>query len=94
MVYADWIEEEYRLHAEFANLPQLPDELFYEGWIVGGAESLVSTGELTFVEGVYVNDYTNAKNLTNGLRYVLTIEPRDNDPTAAEHVLEGEFEQL
>ncbi len=51
MAYATFEDNKYKLYATFSNLPELPANLFYEGWIVGGAEGIVSTGELKRVNG-------------------------------------------
>ncbi len=92
MAYATFEDDKYKLNASFSNLPELPENLFYEGWIVGGAEGIVSTGELKLVNGIFINEFIDNKNLTDSKRYVLTIEPRDGDSAPAPgHVVEGNF---
>jgi len=78
----------YEMVALFNNLPALQDDYFYEGWVVKG-RSVISTGEAVQKDGVWVNVYTNNKDLTDHEFYVLTLEPRDGDPAPAGHVLEG-----
>ena len=87
-------ESEYVLVAEFENLPELDDSLFYEGWVVGGAEGIVSTGALVLENGIFTNTYTDERDLSDSKRYVLTLEPNDGDPAPADHVVEGDFIQL
>ena len=92
MAYATIEGGMYKLYASFTNLPELPENLFYEGWIVGGAEGIVSTGELKLVNGIFINEFTDERNMTDSKRYVLTLEPRDGDPAPAPgHVVEGDF---
>ena len=92
MAYATFDDNEYKLYASFSNLPELPENLFYEGWVVGGAEGIVSTGELKLVSGVFVNDFMDERDMTDSKRYVLTLEPRDGDPAPAPgHIVEGNF---
>ena len=92
MAYAAFEDDKYKLYASFSNLPELPENLFYEGWIVGGSEGIVSTGELKLVNGIFINEFTDDRNMTDSKRYVLTLEPRDGDPAPAPgHVVEGDF---
>ena len=81
---------EYKVVATFENLPDPAGDAFYEGWIVNQSEgSVLSTGELEKVDGVYTNTYTSDEDLTDHTFYVLTIEPNDDDPMPADHVVEG-----
>jgi hypothetical protein len=82
----------YTLIAEFQGLPELEEDFFYEGWIVRQGENLsvISTGEVLYENtGSVVNRFTAERDLADHDFYVLTLEPRDNDPEPAEHILEG-----
>lgn len=82
------LDGEYTVVATLNDLPELTDGFFYEGWLVG--DSVVSTGEAVLQEdGSYINTYTTNNDLTSFTRYVLTLEPRDDDPAPADHVLDG-----
>lgn len=89
--YSVAADQGYVMYATFENLPALEEGFFYEGWIVrrGAEMSVISTGELSMVDGVYTNTYTSDADLTDHDFYVLTLEPRDNDPAPADHILEG-----
>ncbi len=79
------------VYAEFQNLPNPGPDNFYEGWIVRqtGWFNFYSTGEAEFKDGKWINEYTHPWDVLDHKFYVLTIEPRDNDPAPAEHVVEG-----
>lgn len=79
------------VYAMFEYLPDAWPDNFYEGWIVrmSGWLSVLSTGELIMKDGVYVNDWSTIDNIDDHTFYVLTLEPRDNDPAPADHVLEA-----
>jgi hypothetical protein len=40
-------------------------------------------------DGMLVNHFTAESDISDHTFYVLTLEPRDNDPEAADHILEG-----
>lgn len=81
----------YNLLATFDNLPDPQGTDFYEGWIVRRADpfSVISTGRVEKVDGAYINIYSSGEDLTDHDFYVLTIEPDDNDPAPADHIMEG-----
>ncbi len=93
---AHWYEDEsrYQLLASSSTLPALEDGFFYEGWVVrADPQSVISTGALEQGEtGAWVNDFSSDENLTDHVRYVLTLEPDDGDPAPAEHILDGTLE--
>jgi len=83
-------DQNYTLSAEFSNLPPLTNGDFYEGWIVRKDPfDFISTGKTTIVDGSQINSYSSDQDLTDYDFYVLTIEPDDNDPSPAKHILEG-----
>jgi len=85
----------YTLFAEF-DIPDLPNnEAFYEGWVVRKSPlSIISTGRLEQVDGMWYNTFAIDKNLLDHRQYVLTLEPEDGDPAPAAHVVEGDFKDL
>jgi hypothetical protein len=88
------LNDQYILLARFENLPELSDDYFYEGWVVGGENGVVSTGELVIEEGIYFDRYTGDASLIDSKRYVLTLEPRDGNPAPADHIVEGDFSTI
>jgi hypothetical protein len=92
----------YTLQAEFPNLPALEEGFFYEGWIVRPEPlSVISTGKLMdhleaadvypIDDGAFINSFDSKEDLTDHIKYILTLEPDDGDPAPAAHVLEGTF---
>ena len=77
--------------AQFDSLPDAGPDNFYEGWIVrmSGWVSVLSTGELEMRDGSYVNDWMIWDDIADHTFYVLTLEPNDNDPAPADHILEA-----
>lgn len=90
--FYDVMEGETRAFASFK--VDAPGEgFFYEGWLVCNKKPY-STGEL-FLEDGYYNNWFSSKDLPeNCQKYVLTIEPDDNDPAPADHVMDGKFQKL
>lgn len=92
---AGFEDGEYRLDVTFSNLPDPTSVNFYEGWIVNTLTGdFLSTGELTLeAEGEYSNSFTSTIDyIASGhLRYVLTLEPNDNDPAPDVHIVEGDM---
>lgn len=87
---AGFVNQTYNLSASFANLPDPEQGYFYEGWVVRKEPfDFISTGEAEKLGGVYSNLYKSETNLMDYDFYVLTIEPDDNDPAPAGHILEG-----
>ncbi len=80
----------YMFHAKFQDLPLLQNGDFYEGWVVRREPfHFISTGKIVEVNRELVNTYLSSDNLLEHDFYVLTLEPDDNDPSPATHILEG-----
>lgn len=84
-------EDGTRVYAEFEGLSDAGSDNFYEGWIVRQSWwlSVLSTGELTENNGIMINDRSTSDDISDHTFYVLTLEPRDNDPAPADHILEA-----
>jgi len=76
---SDFTDGVYNMYATFENLPAPQGDDFYEGWIVrtGANFSVLSSGKLEMMDGVYTNSYSSGEDLTDHAFYVLTIEPND-----------------
>ena len=75
-------------------LPDPPEGYFYEGWLVRSRPfDFFSTGE--FIQ--HVDDlkwylvYESDDDKRDYNKVIVTLEPSNNDPAPAEHVLEGVF---
>ncbi|MCA9364955.1 MAG: anti-sigma factor [Candidatus Moranbacteria bacterium] len=89
---AGFVDGEYFSYVVFDSLPALENGFFYEGWLVRRGESMdvLSTGRVGKLStGKYTDLYASSKDLTDHDYYVLTLEPDDDDPAPAEHVVEG-----
>ncbi|MFA6392292.1 MAG: anti-sigma factor [Patescibacteria group bacterium] len=87
---ANFENAKYDLLVTFENLPDPEGTNYYEGWIVRSyPQSVVSTGVVVKDGGIYKNTYTTDQDLTDHDFYVLTLEPDDNDPAPAIHIMEG-----
>jgi len=88
---ASFKDGSYSLLVTFNNLPDPEGTDFYEGWVVrkGQQFSVISTGKVEKIDGIYTNTYLSGENLTDHDFYVLTIEPDDDDPAPADHIVEG-----
>lgn len=85
----------FSVRAIFRTLPAPSGDDYYEGWIVRkNPLSVVSTGKVSTVEGVYENAFTSDVDYSDHTFYVLTLEPNDNDPAPADHILEGALELI
>jgi len=90
LAQAVYEDGEYRLMATFENLPIPKGSDFYEGWIVRKKPmSVISTGRVEMDGGIFLQFYASETDLTGHDFYVLTLEPDDNDPAPALHILEG-----
>ena len=81
-----------KLYANFM-IEDPAEDYFYEGWLVCNSKPY-STGELTKFEGLYENIFYSTDVPEDCEKYVLTIEPNDNDPAPADHVMDGEFKAI
>lgn len=89
---ATFADGKYMLLATFTDLPDPAPGFFYEGWVVRKSPfHFISTGRVEKQDGIYTNEYLSTTDFTDHARYVLTIEPDDNDPAPAEHVVEGDM---
>lgn len=85
-------EGRYSVSATFENLPDPKDTDFYEGWLVSSDPvAVISTGRAIKEDGKYVNRFETETDASHFTMYVLTLEPDDNDPASAYHILEGTF---
>ena len=82
---------EYKMVATFNEIPDPGPDHFYEGWIVIPSSRFISTGKVEQVDGVYTNTFSSPEDMTEYTKYVLTLEPDDNDPAPAEHIVDGDF---
>ncbi len=75
------------------NLPALTNDDFYEGWIVKGLFSIVSSGKMEFdsARNEWILDYVTDGDKTDHKTIVITQEPNDGDPAPAKHIIEGKF---
>lgn len=85
-------------HTVTATLPEIDREAyFYEGWLVRKVPfDYFSTGEMvTNKEGEFVLEWEGEEGASYAdyTEVVITLEPRDNDPSPADHVLEGTFRE-
>ena len=90
---ADYLNDKYMLIAEFENLPEPQDGDFYEGWVVRSDPfDFISTGKAVLENDEYINRFLSEENWLDHTQYVLTLEPDDDNPAPATHILEGELE--
>jgi len=91
---ATLVDGQYNLLATFRNLPQPQGDDFYEGWVVRRDPfEAISVGRVEKISGAYINSYISSTDLTDHAFYVLTLEPNDNNPAPADHIVEGEMYQ-
>lgn len=82
----------YYLEVTFADLPELEEGFFYEGWLYNGATGdAPTTGAIIESEDGLVNYFQSSIDYSDYDQYFLTLEPDDGDPAPAEHILEGTF---
>jgi hypothetical protein len=83
---------ETRVVADF-NMADPEESYFYEGWLVCDGVPY-STGALWNNEGLWVNYFASSDLPEVCEKYVLTLEPDDNDPAPGEHLAEGVMEGI
>lgn len=86
------IDNTFELLVDFIALREAPQGYFYEGWLVDTDTSdFFSTGEVSInpSRGIYQDAFLVNEDLRAYDFYVLTLEPDDNDPAPADHILEG-----
>ncbi len=81
----------YALLAKMGNLPIPQQGYRYEGWLVrrGSELSVIPLGPATQIEEQFVQVFLTQEDISDHDFYVLTLEPDDENPTPAEHILEG-----
>ena len=80
----------FLMAAQFEDLVDPQDGYFYEGWLVNPSNGeFISTGELSLATGAWMNTFSSNQDYTAYTKYVLTLEPRDDNPDPADHVAEG-----
>lgn len=87
----------FMMSAEFSNLPDPINGYFYEGWLVSPSSgNFFSTGVVEKDNsGNYIDTYTDSTDYTSSHnKYVLTLEPDDDDPAPADHIVEGSMKAL
>lgn len=88
---ASYEDGEYMLMAEFQNLTDPLGDDFYEGWVVRKDPfAFWSTGKLEKQWDIYVNEILSSVDYSDYDFYVLTLEPNDDDPAPADHIVEGD----
>ncbi len=81
-------------HTVIAELPPLDGDMFYEGWLVrSNPFDFFSTGPMVewAEDGSWHLDWEGEGDFRDYNEVVITIEPNDDNPAPAEHVLEGSF---
>ncbi|MEK7615264.1 MAG: anti-sigma factor [Patescibacteria group bacterium] len=93
LAHATFQNGSYLLVSKMGNLPEPQNGFFYEGWIVrrGDVMRVMSLGRAQLVENQYVITFRSRVDLSDHDFFVLTLEPSDNNPVPAEHILEGMF---
>ena len=91
MAYWDEETSAFHLGAHLDNLPTPNGDDFYEGWLVQQSPfKFISTWEVMKTEdGKMVNKFDSSIDYSTYDFYVLNLEPNDNDPAPADHILEG-----
>lgn len=82
-------------HMVLADLPDLTQGSFYEGWLVRGKMgdkdfAYISTGKLRVAKGGYLLEFESSVDYSNYTGVVVTLE-KVNDKTPETHILEGSF---
>ncbi len=83
------------VHVVLADLPDLEEGLFYEGWLVRGTEGdddfdYVSTGIMRLGKGGYLLEFESNTDYSEYQGVVITHEEKEDDNPET-HILEGSF---
>lgn len=93
--HAGYRDGKYILQADFQKLGDPQGTDFYEGWVVRKSPfAFISTGKLEKINGEYTNNFTSSIDYTDYDFYVLTLEPDDGNPAPADHIVEGDVQEL
>lgn len=92
LAFSQFEKGQFTLVAKMGNLPELPEDSHYEGWIVNRSEPLkvMSVGEVAKHDDQFVIAFRSQLDLTEYNFFVLTSESDDNQ-ISSEHILEGSF---
>jgi len=75
------------------NMPELQNEDFYEGWLTKDPSSLgfFSTGKMYFdkTENAWILEYEVDEDKSEYPNVVITLEPNDDNPAPAKHIIEN-----
>ncbi len=76
-----------------ADLPELPEGKFYEGWLVKGGKAFISSGNVSKVGSEYFMEFTTGQGIGVYKEIVITEETVDDgyDGKPETHLLEGSF---
>jgi uncharacterized protein (DUF3820 family) len=83
------MEEGKFKHSILADLPELTEKKFYEGWLVKD-EDTIPTGKLSQIKGGWYLEFSSATNYMDYDEVVVTEEEKD-DKKPEKHILEGSF---
>jgi hypothetical protein len=83
------------VHVVLADLPDLEEGSFYEGWLVKGTEGdsdfdFISTGKMRLGKGGYILEFESSTDYIDYQGVVITQEETEDD-TPEKHILEGAF---
>lgn len=83
------------VHVVLADLPDLEEGSFYEGWLIRGKEGdddfdYVSTGKMRLGKGGYLLEFESSTDYFSYQEVVITLE-KTEDNLPEKHVLEGTF---
>lgn len=78
-----------------ADLPDLQEGYFYEGWLIRSEEgkddySLISTGKLRLAKGGWMLDFTSSTDFSDHSKVIVSLE-KNFDRNLEERVIEGNF---
>ncbi len=77
-------------HMVLADLPDPETGTFYEGWLVKGDETYISTGKMTIAKGGYLLEFQYPTDISSYNKVVVTLEKKA-DTKPEKYILEGSF---